>query len=169
MSNKLKLNGYYYYADRNEDGYETMYPLFLYNDGSVLKFGEYFIHLINKEQYFSHNHTHFQSNLKSKPTNAYHKDIFIPTWGFYTVDNDNIQIQVIGHLSSGIPIGVTYYVAEYKGKILNDSTFLIDYKINYKDDLKDSVKQIFKFYKYDFKPDSANWLKDKFTKRKTHN
>jgi hypothetical protein len=72
--------------------------------------------------------------------------------GVFRTDNSGVVIQYYINW-----IG-DYYLQEKKGQILNDSTFVLTELFDYKLNKSDTINELYKFQRFDNKPDSTNFI-----------
>jgi hypothetical protein len=126
----LRLDGYYYHYDTLE---RYLRPLVLYKDGYIgqIKFvwgNRYPMGTITIEESLNKDNESFKNFLEimqgDDMNNSSH-------WGKYIIiDEGLITFQIIKPSSHGY-IGVRWDMVEYKGKIINDSTFCIEDEKDY--------------------------------------
>lgn len=91
-----------------------------------------------------------------------------PIWGKGVFKTENSKIIVQYYINW---IG-NYYLREKKGKILNDSTFVLTESFDYKLNQRDSINELYKFKYYINKPDSTSLITKhpkRFGKKTRHN
>jgi hypothetical protein len=74
-------------------------------------------------------------------------------WGFFNIESNRILIQKVNSVS--IQQHRTYQIDNYEGIILNDTTFVIQKYIDYRNKVT-IANDTFKFYECMSKPDSMN-------------
>jgi hypothetical protein len=135
-SNKLNLDGCYLHLLSVDD---TVFcnPIFLYRDGVIIDAGSMKMRQMNellsdKEFLQTINHTR-------------------SAWGLYRIDGEGISYEKWYY--SGGPPDITYI---RKGKILNDSTFIITSSERPNGDERTQLNELYHFKKFHPKPDSTN-------------
>ena len=130
--NELRMDGYYYETTGTR-------VLVFYRNGTVNDFGG--INLNEMDQFEESMFTNQLRNLKS-------------SWGVFQIKNDDILYERWIH--SPPPSINTYF---FRGKILNDTTYVINEMYRIKNGKKYDVSvrnDTYKFKKLDQKPDSTN-------------
>ena len=81
-------------------------------------------------------------------------------WGTYSIEQDSIHIQFFNYHQTE---GCKRSVFDYRGVLLNDTTFVITSKIAYWfDDTATTGHFVYRFYPTDFKPDDSRiWFEKK--------
>ncbi len=144
--NKLRLDGYYYYVNYNEN-YDKDYAsgtYFFYNNGIIVTLGGFDI--LDKWE------KHEERILTNELIDAVQKIKY--AWGLFNIDNNIIKFER-WYPSSGGPLKA--YVR--KGIILNDTTFVIkeSYRmVNGKKRDLDKENETYHFKQFSPKPDSTN-------------
>lgn len=83
--------------------------------------------------------------------------------GVYSIDSSAILIQYYVNWRGN------YYLQEKRGKILNDSSFILVNKFDYYLDKLDTISEVYHFQNYSLKPDSNNFITEnpkKFGKKR---
>lgn len=90
-------------------------------------------------------------------------------WGHYMIKGDSIIIQDFSHCNDS---WANHFIIEYKGKLLNDSTFELYSQFSYLDNnfFQQDEPIIYNFYSTNSKPDSSNtWFNNRnWFKREVH-
>ena len=146
----LKLDGYYSY------NYDSLfYPMFLYSDGTCLDLGG-----------FSSNEeltAYLKNDLTGNDLKNYRR--VDSGWGGFYLQGDEIIIQTVVSLSSGgIPVSIG--VLEHRGVTVSDSAFRIKQRVVPQRGESRSVDVLYRYHPYPFKPDSANWVKERIKGKK---
>jgi hypothetical protein len=133
--NDLKLNGYYYYTDtQNQVPLTRVY--FLYQSGVVIYAGSFQSKNLNEiEKQFATNDNYKQSKV---------------WWGVFNINPPAIVVEQWNGGSGGKNL-----VIKQSAKIINDSTFIVDL-INWQDGRQFNANQTFHFQPFSPKPDSTN-------------
>jgi hypothetical protein len=134
---KLRLAGLYLRGDPDLDSL-NFNVYFLYEDGKILYFGS-----LDGATYNSETLTDRTLIEKIKKN--------IVSWGLYTIGGDTISFEKWHH--SGGPPKITYI---RKGKILNDSTFIITSSERPNGEERTQLNEVYHFRKFHPKPDSTN-------------
>jgi hypothetical protein len=151
--NEIRIDGYFFkeYSEKVWDGDGTasnqivISPIFLYADGTVANFfSRYFQHADQIEKTIENNE----------------KEIYAPEWGSYVIENDTIKIQTITKVDQSYFPPNFFDVIEWRGPIINDSTFLITEEIRPKGTSRRKKKIsktniLFKFHASKIKPDAT--------------
>lgn len=131
---KLRVDGYYY----RTSGVYTIY--FLYRNGVIFELGSYLPAEIQKSEH-SFNNIEMINSIKEKKY----------SWGIFRIKNDSIEYE------KWFPAnGPSKLVYVRKGKILNDTTFVITQLMRYDGSESESCNEIYHFKKIAIKPDSIN-------------
>lgn len=134
-SNLLKLNGYYFHNPTGIDSNITVVD-FLYTNGISLNIGGT----------QSKDLTVIEENLKKDLNFADNKI----GWGVYVINNDNIEIENWAATEG------KRKTSSRKGKILNDSTFVITRFFSAFTQKEYEISDSYHFKAYSPKPDSTN-------------
>lgn len=179
--NELRLDGYYYQKEifqshpyklsgnvqiiDTSQTYEQIriLPCVLYSDGSVSKLGSYSgVQDINAFRYdikcsFSGNNTfdsameYFECYFKNmKERNNRKSSIW--DQGVYKVDGEKITLQIFYNVWGN------YYLYEERGRILNDTTFILNHAIDYQNGETYDIKEQFYFKKMDSMPKIESYI-----------
>ncbi len=141
VSNKLHLNGCYYNNFLNPESENEVFIYFLYSNGVFFNQNTVFKTLENGLQYYKDN----QKGLKDRN----HYPIEKSYWGLYRIIGDSIILEK-PEPAMGFP------VLRHTGKILNDSTFVIN-KAKEEGQKEHSFKNAYHYFrKFEYKPDSTN-------------
>lgn len=140
---KLKLNGFYW-LETPVEGDMSWYLLhFLYQDGTLLQFGGIKgNNNLNNQDYLAK----YIAESKTYINRENRTD-----WGVYIIDGNRIAFEKWEPSSGG---GSKTVVR--KGKVLNDTTFVITEKLNHYDGKIYHVQDTFRFRAFSPKPDSTN-------------
>jgi hypothetical protein len=134
---KLRLSGFYLRQDPSMDSLNfNIY--FLYQDGKIMYFGS-----LDRATYNTETLTDSTLIKKIKKN--------LVSWGLYRISGDSISFEKWHH--SGGPPKITYI---RKGKILNDSTFIITSSERPNGDERTQLNELYHFKKFHPKPDSTN-------------
>lgn len=146
IETNLRTDGVYLRHDTTY-GRSLYEPLFLYRNGVLLTIG------------LSENLDSLKKSLDENKTRLGFAGEFKSLWGCYSITGTNIHLQ-----SFGIYKGPQFQVFEGFGRILNDTTFIMDRskRKNKITVLGDSY--IYRFHKFS-KPDSVNWLMEEKCKQ----
>ena len=143
---QLKLGGYYYCADN-----EGNFPFyFIYSNG--VTFGYY---SLSKKQESNIDSFFAEKNYINRKvvTSLQSTKEWVCAWGILNIQND-IIFQERWEPCPPFQKIPTYII---KGRILNDTTFVLEEKLNRrKEFLFDLKNDTFRFKRHDFKPDSTN-------------
>jgi hypothetical protein len=134
-------------------------PLTLYKDGTLLTFG---ISTGFQENYafdYSTNcelqdYNSFDNARKHFECDIRHYKNRYPIWGkgvFKTEENEIIIQYYVNWIGA-------YYLVEKKGKILSDTSFVLNKSFDYKLNKAKDINELYKFQKFDIKPDSTNYI-----------
>lgn len=104
--NRLQTNGYYKFSKIDSRGYKSSIPIYLYQDGSILMFDNFFFESIMESEIMT-----FYDNSKSG------------NWGRYSCENNIILISLLKQ-------GNTFDLIS--GKITDSSLIINDFNIEYK-------------------------------------
>lgn len=172
----LKMSGYYYTIDKSRtpiSGGNTINSIVLWRDGTVAFFsyiGEVAERKTERVGYgdLEAAHEQFQSYLSRLDEKKEYREKGGegPSWGGFRVEGDSISIQVMKRVGFGGP--AKYGVVEYRGKMLNDTTFVLTDLINPRRGIEGKVGRkygtgaTYHFYRWDEKPDSTNWLHERY-------
>ena len=138
FGSKINLSGYYY-RGIDEDRY--VYNFF-YNNGVILSSSLNNLATENE----------LNDMLKSMDFSLLKELPYY--WGVFLIDNNSILIE---QWISGD--GGSYPILKSEGEILNDTTFVIQWKMNTQDNKEEDVEELYKFMNFDMKPDSTNmWI-----------
>jgi len=144
----LKTQGFYICecSVNDEDGFYNKY-LILYKNGIIYGFSFYAFELNNKCEKFYKDE--MRENSERRRNNIY-------SWGAFTLNQDSISIQRPIGLGNSI-FGDFYSITEYKGQVLNDSTFALTVSIDLDEGRVREVDELYHFVPCQ-KPDSLSWL-----------
>lgn len=134
-------------------------PLTLYKDGTLLTFG---ISTGFQENYafdYSTNcklqdYNSIENARKHFECDIRHYKNRHPIWGkgvFKTEENEIVIQYYVNWMGA-------YYLVEKKGKILSDTSFVLNKSFDYKLNAANDINELYKFQKFDLKPDSTNYI-----------
>jgi hypothetical protein len=110
-----------------------------------------YCNIVNENNKFENARTNFENNLIKKAIG----NNIMQDKGVFTIKNDSVKFQIY---QSGGPI---LFLAEYQGKIINDTTFTIVKKIFYdKSRPENQALETYHFKKFKIKPDSASYIRN---------
>ncbi len=137
-SNSLSLSGYYFH----KDPIGTVTVFFLYSDGTLMYPGSF----------GDDDFENFEKELRrSRIAEVKQSKIF---WGVYQIRGDSILIDR-WHPSNG-----HYYVFREKGRIHNDTSFVLTETVRLRGEERIAYSEVFRLKKFSPKPDSTNrWIK----------
>jgi hypothetical protein len=141
IGNELRLDGFYYSSPNSDSDLFAVY--FFYKNG-VVRYG-----------YSSHSLTELEGSYKTNRQELSKENMRNRVgWGVVNISGDDIKFETWGSSSGG-----SLKTLARKGKVLNDSTFVINEAVDnytgriYKDYTN---KALFKFKKFSPKLDSTN-------------
>jgi hypothetical protein len=135
-SKRLNIDGCFLYLYSVGDTKHCV-PVFLYRNGVIVEFGSMELERLHER-------------LNDEEFLAYVKTIR-SAWGLYRINEDSISYEKWYY--SGGPPKITYI---RKGKILNDSTFIITSSERPNGDERTELNEVYRFKKFHPKPDSTN-------------
>lgn len=180
---ELRLDGYYYqkgtakthpYVRDGHGGYYLdtsisyqqirIVPCVLYSDGSVSKLG--FYSGMKDNDAFNYNmkcslldnntlesaFDHFECYLKNMKDKNYNKKYSIWNQGVYKIEDGKIVLQIFYNVWGD------YYLYEERGKILNDTTFVLDSAIDYQNGKTHDIHKEFHFNSMDNMPKIESYI-----------
>jgi hypothetical protein len=139
LKNQLKLNGYYIKDSENEKDLRHVY--FFYKTGLILYGYSY-----------SSNETVFEiENQLKKVDYSFQNKRNRPGTGLFQIDDDEIAFET-WEPSAGGPLKTAFR----KGRIIDNSTFIITQIKNNYSNKEFAVNDVYKFHLFSPKPDSTN-------------
>ena len=99
---------------------------------------------------------YFQLYLKKTELTGDKRLAPLKGWGKWRVNGDTLEIMYYVTGSAAVPFPIyDYWLFERDGKILNDSTFIFNKRINHTTGRAEVLDERYKFKEYDIKPDSS--------------
>lgn len=143
-NNSIRLNGFYWskVVNPKEVWYKTF---FLYKNGTLLYGGG-----INNINTFPKDMADFRKYTRMNSDSVVEQTTK-SSWGIYNIKGKSFEFEK-WEPSSGGPLKTVIR----RGRILNDTTFIITEKINHYDGKTYQVQDTFHFMPYSPKPDSTN-------------
>ncbi len=167
---KLKINGYFYTmfeGGRGKDIYfcdeNAIRPMMFYGDGTIIVFSRFSsksdTSIMNDNlNSFEDINKYFQSYLENIVKTENNDFGTYNEWGKWGVNGDSLRILYYVAGSAAVPFPLfDYWLLEYDGKILNDTTFVLEKFINHKTGRTEELNEIYHFQEFYPKPDSTNW------------
>lgn len=134
--NELRLDGYYYYLN---DSMGMVFDTYFFYQNGVCIYGNSF----HQEEVFEYMNYIFLSDFF---LNNMTKD----NYGAFVIQDDSIVIEKWALTQGPKP------VSRYTGRILNDTTFIINQYRNPYTDEREQLNNLFHFHAFSPKPDSTN-------------
>lgn len=152
-NDRLRVDGYYYYAEESRNPYTNelskyLKPIFLYEDGT-LKYMNLFIAESDDANFSEDSYETAHRSL----INYIKSDVRIPSqsnWGHFKINNDSLFFKFFKQPPSGLGIRLH----RGYGIIESDTSFVIKYC----DYLEDNEEKLYRFRKSDIKPDSSRFI-----------
>lgn len=165
----FRTDGYYYKVKEHEKGNFGISPMIFYENGYVVKLESYYsVSMVRdeneKKKKFNYTLKYIDKRILD---NTYHVQIknTIWDWGLYSQKKDSLIMQTyINYIGD-------YYLVNWKGVVLNDTTLLVTtrYDYNPKNRKTEIINELYQFRKLNHKPDSINYIminRAKFGKRR---
>lgn len=165
---KLKLNGYFYTEYEGGKGnsisiydLDAIRPIIFYSDGKVRVYPQFMSQVDSSKMYINLNsfekiNKYFKSYLKKTSISGDDMSAPLGGWGKWRVNGDSLRIMYYVAGSAAVPFPIfDYWLLEYDGKILNDTTFILEKYISHTTGRIKILDEIYKFEKYHIKPDSS--------------
>ena len=140
-NDSLKINGYYSSKSSittTEGRKEFMYPIFFYEDGSVIYMGA------------------FKDSLELRKRIIDNSKSVWGYWGNYIINNDSIFIETIGSYG-----GSFHHERRTQIGLIKNDSILFFQNVDRKGNIEE-INDTICFSKFDLKPDSSsNWIRNK--------
>ena len=122
--NIIKVDGYYYFEE--ELPATDSYPkLFTIKTVFINEKGELYFSGWSTTRSFHETHIEYQESLR---TGDYFSHKHVAHCGYYKINNDSLFVEVVDWTHTGL-VGGVIDVRSYSGKILNDSSFVLNGKV----------------------------------------
>ena len=165
---KLKLDGYFYTEYEGGKGnsiniYDTdkIRPIIFYVDGKVRVYSRFSDKIKDDANNLKLNsyekiNKYFQAYLKDTYNRENNSFATYNGWGKWRITGDTLKIMYYVAGSAAVPFPIfEYWLLEFDGKILNDTTFVMNKYINRTTGKAKDINKIYKFEEFNIKPDSS--------------